>query len=219
MKPHIVLLLCLGTLALPVSEGNELPETKNRERRFLLGKIFGGNNPPPPPPVNIEPPVFPGSSLVDAESFCQGGCRDGWISYMGQCYIFVQNPMTWEQAEWTCQSQATGGHLTSISSAEHNEFLVNLASYQGQRTAQFWTGGSHRRGSSLRWTDGSVANFIQRPLSSLLHVVGETINTILNIRICLKLNINIGGRGNWDGSDCKKKLPFICSYRPNLTPP
>ncbi|KAH0624433.1 hypothetical protein JD844_031861 [Phrynosoma platyrhinos] len=121
--------------------------------------------------------------------------------------------------QWTCQSQATGGHLTSISSAEHNEFLVNLATYQGQRTAQFWTGGSHRRGSSLKWTDGSVANFIQRPLSSLLHVIGKTINTILNIRICLKLNINIGGGGNWDGSDCKKKLPFICSYRPNLTPP
>ncbi|XP_061485333.1 snaclec coagulation factor IX-binding protein subunit A-like [Rhineura floridana] len=216
MKSCIFLMVYLGALVLPASEGNELPEAKYRDRRFLLGNIFGGNN---PPPSNTEAPILPDSSLIDPESFCEGGCHDGWMSYMDQCYMFVQKPMSWEEAERSCQSQATGGHLTSISSAEHNEFLVNLATYQGQRTAQFWTGGRHQKGSSLEWVDGSGANFIQRPLSSLLHTLGETINSILNIRICLKLNINIGGQGNWDGSDCQKKLPFICSYKPNLTPP
>ncbi|XP_020659898.1 snaclec bitiscetin subunit beta [Pogona vitticeps] len=217
MKPHTVLLLYLGTLVLPISEGNELPENKFRERRFLFGNIFGGDN--DPSRVTDKVPVLDDSSLIDSESFCQGGCRDGWISYKGQCYMYVLDQMTWEEAERSCQSYAIGGHLTSISSAEHNDFLVNLATHHGERTAQFWTGGSHRRGSSLRWTDGSVANFIQRPLSSLLHVVGETINSILNIRICLKLNLSLGGQGNWDGSDCRKKLPFVCSYKPDLTPP
>ncbi|XP_053166914.1 snaclec bitiscetin subunit beta-like [Hemicordylus capensis] len=216
MKSLLVLLMYLGILILPGSEGNDFPEAKKRDVRFLFGNIFGGNN---QPPLNTKAPDLPDSSLIDAESFCQDGCQDGWVSYMGQCYMFVQKQMSWAEAESTCQSVVTSGHLTSISSAEHNEFLVNLATYQGQKTAQFWTGGSHQGGSSLSWTDGSVTNFIQRPLSSILHVVGETINSILNLRICLKLNINIGGQGHWDGSDCKKKLPFICSYKPNLTPP
>ncbi|KAJ7324538.1 hypothetical protein JRQ81_017558 [Phrynocephalus forsythii] len=197
--------------------GKELPENKSRERRFLFGNIFGEKN--NPSRVTNKVPVFDDSSLADPKFFCQGPCRDGWINYNGQCYLYVPDQRTWEEAEGICQRQAIGGHLTSISSPEHNDFLVNLATYHGQKTAQFWTGGSHRKGSSLRWTDGSVANFIQRPVSSLLHAVGETINSILNIRICLKLNISIGGQGNWDGSDCRKKLPFICSYKPDLTPP
>ncbi|XP_066478546.1 snaclec bitiscetin subunit beta-like [Tiliqua scincoides] len=216
MKTILVLFLYLGILVFPGSEGNDIAEAKHRNARFIFGNIFGGNDPPPP---STKAPSLPDSSLIDPESFCQGGCRDGWVSYMGQCFKFVQEQMTWEKAERTCQSLAAGGHLTSISSPEHNEFLVNLATYQGQRTAQFWTGGSHQKGGSLRWTDGSMANFIQRPLSTFLHLLGESVNSFLNLRVCLKLNIEIGGQGDWNGSDCKKKLPFVCSYRPNLTPP
>ncbi|XP_033009927.1 snaclec bitiscetin subunit beta-like [Lacerta agilis] len=214
MKPHSVLMLYLGVLLLPVSEGNGLPEVKSRDRRFLLGNIFDWNN---PPSRDNEVPASHDSSVVEPELFCQGGCLDGWMSYLDQCYMFVQKRETWEEAERTCQRKVTGGHLTSVSSAEHNDFLVSLATYHGQQTAQFWTGGSHRKGSSLEWTDGSGANFLQRPLSSILHVFGEAINSFLHSRICLK--INLGGQGNWDGSDCKKKLPFVCSYKPNLTPP
>ncbi|XP_060091052.1 snaclec bitiscetin subunit beta-like [Heteronotia binoei] len=206
MKP--LLLFFLGALLLPGLQGSS-----QRKVRFLFGNIFGNNN---PPPVATEaPPALP----EEPASFCQGGCRDGWFSYMGQCYLFVQDPKTWEGAERVCQSLVSGGHLTSIASADHNDFLVSLAASTGHQTAQFWTGGSHRKGSSLQWTDGSVANFIQRPLSSILQAVGDTINTLLNIRICLKLNINLGGQGNWDGSDCRKKLPFVCSYKPSLLPP
>lgn len=186
---------------------------KQREVRFLFGNIFGNDD---PSPVATEAPPL---VLEEPASFCQGGCRDGWFSYMGQCYLYVQEPKTWEGAESACQRAVTGGHLTSIASAEHNDFLVSLATHTGHRTAQFWTGGSHRKGSSLQWTDGSTTNFLQRPLSAILNVLGNTINSLLNIRICLKLNINIGGQGNWDGSDCSKKLPFVCSYKPNLLPP
>nr|XP_056718046.1 snaclec coagulation factor IX-binding protein subunit A-like [Euleptes europaea] len=206
-----LLLFVLGALLLPELEG-----TKQREVRFLLGNIFGNNN---PPPAATQAPPQPDIPPAEPASLCQGGCRDGWFSYMGQCYKYVQDPLTWEGAERACQRAANGGHLTSITSAEHNDFLVDLATYSGHRTAQFWTGGSHQKGSSLKWTDGSTTSFMQRPLSALLSLVGNTINSLLNIRICLKLNINLGGQGNWDGSDCSKKMPFVCSYTPNLLPP
>ena len=77
--------------------GNELPENKFRERRFLFGNIFGGDN--DPSRVTDKVTVLDDSSLIDSESFCQGGCRDGWISYKGQCYMYVLDQMTWEEAE------------------------------------------------------------------------------------------------------------------------
>ncbi|XP_015282692.1 PREDICTED: snaclec bitiscetin subunit beta-like [Gekko japonicus] len=207
MKP--LLLFFLGALLLP-----ELKGASQRRVRFLLGNLFG-NNDPPPPATTQAPPALP----AEPASFCQGGCRDGWFSYMGQCYLFVQEPKTWEGAERACQRAVNGGHLTSIVSAEHNDFLVRLATHAGHRTAQFWTGGSHRKGSSLQWTDGSTTSFFQRPLSSILSMAGSAVNALLSIRICVKLNINVGGQGDWDGSDCGKKLPFVCSYKPNLLPP
>ncbi|XP_048348441.1 snaclec bitiscetin subunit beta-like [Sphaerodactylus townsendi] len=202
-----LLLFALGVLLLPELEG-----AKQRKVRFLLGNLFGNNN---PPPATTQAPPRPATPPAEPASFCQGGCQDGWYSYTGQCYTFVQEPMTWEGAERACQRAVGGGHLTSIVSAEHNEFLVSLATYAGHRTAQFWTGGSHQKGSPLKWTDGSTASFIP----GALNLIGNTINNLLNLRICLKLNINIGGGGNWDGSDCSKRLPFVCSYTPNLLPP
>ncbi|XP_054830239.1 snaclec bothrojaracin subunit alpha-like [Eublepharis macularius] len=207
----LLLFFFLAAVLLP-----RLGGANQRKARFLFGNLFGNNS---PPPATTQAPPQPAFPPVQLASFCQGGCRDGWFSYMGQCYMYVPDQMSWERAERACQGAANGGHLTSISSADHNNFLVSLATYQGHRTAQFWTGGSHQKGSSLRWTDGSGANFIQRPLHSLLNMVGNTINSLLNLRICLKLNINVGGQGNWDGSACDKKLPFICSYKPNLLPP
>ncbi|XP_077200172.1 snaclec bitiscetin subunit beta-like [Paroedura picta] len=205
MKP--LLIFFLGAMVLPGPTG-----ANQRQVRFLFGSLLGKDN---PPAATQAPPSLP----EEPASFCQGGCRDGWFSYRDQCYLYVQDAMTWEGAERACQRTVNGGHLTSIGSAEQNDFLVSLATHAGHRTAQFWTGGSHRKGSNLQWTDGSTANFLQRPLQSLLSVVGNTINSLLSIRICLKLNLSLTGQGNWDGSDCSKKLPFVCSYKPNLLPP
>ncbi|CAM4371493.1 unnamed protein product, partial [Lepidochelys olivacea] len=190
--------------------GDENPGVKRRDVRFL-DSIFGGSH---SSPKDIQVPAQADSSLLESELFCQGPCQDGWVSNMGQCYKFVQEQNTWADAE--CQRIAEGGHLTSISNAAQNDFLVNLASYADKRTTQFWTGGSHQKGTSLRWTDGSLPNFIQRPLSSIFNAIGGIFNHIFNVRICLTLNLRV--QGKWDGCNCNKKLSFICSYKPSLIP-
>nr|XP_014429681.1 snaclec bitiscetin subunit beta-like [Pelodiscus sinensis] len=194
-------------------EGDENPDAKRRDVRFL-DSMFTGSR---PSADNSQVPAQSDFSLAESELFCQGPCQEGWFSYMGQCYKFVQEQKTWAEAESVCQIIAKGGHLTSISSAAHNDFLVNLASYADKRTTQFWSGGSHQKGASLTWTDGSMPNFIQRPLSSILNAIGGVFNSIFKVKICLTLNL--GAQGKWDGCDCNKKLSFICSYKPNVTPP
>ncbi|CAM2096169.1 unnamed protein product [Caretta caretta] len=185
MKSLPFLFLILGVLVLPGLEGDENPGVKRRDVRFL-DSIFGGSH---SSPKDIQVPAQADSSLLESELFCQGPCQDGWVSNMGQCYKFVQEQNTWADAESVCQRIAEGGHLTSISSAAQNDFLVNLASYADKRTTQFWTGGSHQKGTSLRWTDGSLPNFIQRPLSSIFNAIGGIFNHIFNVRICLTLNL------------------------------
>ncbi|XP_015666567.1 snaclec bitiscetin subunit beta [Protobothrops mucrosquamatus] len=211
MRLQILPWFFLTSLLLPFSEGHGW--IKPRDHRPFYPNTGVQNNLPP------AKPQVPDSALEYQSSFCQEGCRDGWMSYSGHCYMYVQEQRTWPEAERTCQSFIPNGHLTSISSAQHNTFLVKLAIYQARKPVLFWIGGSHQKGSSLRWSDGSRPNFLQRPLSSILNLAGGAIQQILglNVRICLQ--INLGGHGRWDGANCQTRLPFICGYKPDLTPP
>ncbi|XP_070800300.1 snaclec bitiscetin subunit beta-like [Pituophis catenifer annectens] len=206
MRRQILLWFLQATLVLLLFEG-----TRAHGSFFL--NIGARNNLP------LVKPEVPNSALENQNSFCQGGCRDGWMSYMDHCYMYVQQQRSWAEAERTCQSFVPGGHLTSISSAQHNDFLVELATYLAQKPTLFWIGGKHRKGGSLQWTDGATTNFIQRPLSSLLNFASSTIHRILNLNVYVCLQISLGGHGRWDGANCQTRLPFICSYKPDLTPP
>ncbi|XP_035171258.1 snaclec bitiscetin subunit beta-like [Oxyura jamaicensis] len=150
-----------------------------------------------------------------AKVICQNPCQKGWISYKGRCYKLIQERMTWTKAEETCSTEREGSHLTSITSEEENEFLRKLS--QGQKQIQLWIGGTYQKGSLLKWSDGSLTTFIQRPLSAIFGSVRRLINSLFNIKLCLSLSI--GGRGEWDGSNCSNKLPFICVYKQNVKHP
>ncbi|OXB58852.1 hypothetical protein ASZ78_005846 [Callipepla squamata] len=87
----------------------------------------------------------PSQQDSSAKQICRSRCQKGWISYNGLCYLFIQERMTWMEAE----------------------------------------------GSLLKWSDGSLISFVQRPLSSIFHAVGGLINSLFNVKICLM--VNIGG--------------------------
>ncbi|XP_058040702.1 snaclec bitiscetin subunit beta-like [Ahaetulla prasina] len=216
MKLQILLRFLPAVLVLLLSEGTRAHQAQPLHHGSFFLNIGARNN---LPLAKHEVLPVPDSALEDQNSFCQEGCRDGWMSYTDHCYMYVQEPRSWSEAERACQSFVSGGHLTSVSSAEHNDFLVKLATYLARKPVLFWIGGDHRKGGSLRWTDGSRTNFIQRPLSSLLNIVGGTINQILNLNIRVCLQISLIGHGRWDGNNCQRRLPFICSYKPDLTPP
>lgn len=53
------------------------------------------------------------------------GCPAGWEYYnvTNACYLVVKEAVTWQEAEDGCV--ARGSHLTSIHSAEENDYLVS----------------------------------------------------------------------------------------------
>ncbi|NXQ79256.1 AJL2 protein, partial [Nyctibius grandis] len=157
--------------------------------------------------------VIPNPSHQDSSTkqTCQNLCQKGWISYKAISYLLC---LTLSTVQKTCWTERAGGHLTSITSADENEFLHELA--QGQKETQFWVGGTYQKasGSFLKWSDGSLTTLIQRPLLSLLRAIGGLVNSLFNIKICLTLDNGV--KGEWDGSPCSKRLPFICIYKPKL---
>uniref|UniRef100_A0A3P8T079 C-type lectin domain-containing protein n=1 Tax=Amphiprion percula TaxID=161767 RepID=A0A3P8T079_AMPPE len=68
------------------------------------------------------------------------GCAEGWLEFMGNCYLHFAERDTWSEAEQRCQE--LNAHLVSISSQEEQQF-VNCEWLVEHVQNEF------------RWTDGS----------------------------------------------------------------
>ncbi|XP_075699030.1 struthiocalcin-2-like [Rhinoderma darwinii] len=141
---------------------------------------------------------------LNPKYFCQGPCKDGWVSYNGYCHFYVAREFSWKDAEKHCQSLFGRAHLTSILSEEHNRFLMALARSKGYQGQKLWTGGSTEKGSNV-WADGSPFNFLKFP--------GGTFSRFFGGNKCLSLSF--GGGNFWDQLNCVQRLHFICIYKPS----
>lgn len=140
---------------------------------------------------------------LNPKYFCQGPCKDGWISYLGFCHKYVSQKLTWKDAEGNCQSLFSRAHLTSVLNENHNLFLMALAESQGSLNDKFWTGANSEKGSNS-WADGSPLNFLKLP--------GNLLKKIFGGKLCL--SICHGGGNFWSQLSCSEKLPFVCIYKP-----
>ncbi|XP_072280272.1 struthiocalcin-2-like isoform X2 [Pyxicephalus adspersus] len=140
---------------------------------------------------------------LNPKYFCQGPCKDGWISSSGYCHMYVSRKLTWKEAEGHCQSLFSRAHLTSVINEKHNLFLMALAESQGSLDDKFWTGANSEKGSNT-WADGSPLGFLKLP--------GNLLNKIFGGKLCLSLKH--GGGNFWNQLSCSEKLPFVCIYKP-----
>lgn len=49
------------------------------------------------------------------------GCAEGWLEFMGSCYLHFEERHTWSEAELQCQE--LNAHLVSITSAQEQQFV------------------------------------------------------------------------------------------------
>lgn len=61
-------------------------------------------------------------------------CEQGWAEFQGQCYKFVNEKVTWNDAELVCRGSYTA-HLASVLSRKHHRWMGNLS---GKNS--FWIG-------------------------------------------------------------------------------
>ncbi|XP_035536928.1 killer cell lectin-like receptor 5 isoform X2 [Morone saxatilis] len=199
---RVIFLLCvafaLSVASDPVkeieSEPVEKPEpepiqqyqTKEKRGGELLRKIAGRMT---------EWQVYPTSLSPDYNNW-DYDCPYNWQRYGSRCFIFINSPMAWIDAEKQCWHY--GANLASIHDLEEYSFIQDLLMNNGYYD-KAWIGGTDAvRKLEWLWSDGSafdVENWSQNELSNLNRW-----------KKCLTIEMN-----NWY---CEKRLPFVCGTRP-----
>ncbi|XP_067915859.1 C-type lectin-like isoform X1 [Heterodontus francisci] len=132
---------------------------------------------------------------LEKREFMKNFCADGkqWNHY---CYQLFNDAKTWQDAEEYCKSVVPGGHLVSIRSQEHNDFIKNMLS------AAIWIGFNDidKEGKFI-WTDESSTEFVNWN-------GGEPNNA--GEEDCAELQQS----GGWNDLQCSNvKLAFVCQSK------
>uniref|UniRef100_A0A3B1IVJ1 C-type lectin domain-containing protein n=1 Tax=Astyanax mexicanus TaxID=7994 RepID=A0A3B1IVJ1_ASTMX len=120
-------------------------------------------------------------------------CGEGWVKFMGSCYIHSNERKTWTSAEQHCQE--LNAHLVSI----------KMILYCSQAQDYQWIGLSDTdKESEFRWTDGSPLQFENWRTNQP--------DDYFNSEDCVVMIWHEFGQ--WNDVPCNYHLPFTCKSGP-----
>ncbi|KAH0515881.1 Lithostathine-2 [Microtus ochrogaster] len=83
-------------------------------------------------------------------------CPEGANAYGSYCYYFVEDRLTWGEADLFCQNM-NSGHLVSVLSQAEGNFVASLVKESGTTNTYVWTGlHDPKNNRRWHWSSGSV---------------------------------------------------------------
>uniref|UniRef100_A0A665TC85 C-type lectin domain-containing protein n=1 Tax=Echeneis naucrates TaxID=173247 RepID=A0A665TC85_ECHNA len=122
-------------------------------------------------------------------------CPSGWTFFEQRCFIFIDSPKTWTDAEIYCQFE--GANLASIHSYEENHFVMSLTRGDTNSFPLTWIGGFSP--GFWMWSDGF--KFFYENWSK--DQIPES-----SSNYCLKMNYKHDLK--WFYDSCAESYPFVC---------
>jgi len=149
-------------------------------------------------------------------------CDVGWTRLDCKCYRVEQDTQTWVAAQSKCQGLKSTSNLATISSAEVEAMLLNLAG--GPSTAnEYWTGGNDiATDKNFVWAlDNSAFYNFGSPVVNIGYKNWYEASVIqpnhASNQDCVKMKMKIDDNGalekmGWDDVSCSKTLKYACQY-------
>ncbi|XP_022530692.2 uncharacterized protein wu:fa56d06 isoform X3 [Astyanax mexicanus] len=131
----------------------------------------------------------------DGVTMCQGEEIDG------KCYYFNSNLLTFSEAETSCKTFSSLGHLASVTSSGLHVRLVELVTRAKGEGVLTWLGGI-MRDAQFEWTDGSSWEYSD-------WMPGHP-STEKYEQSCMEMFRM--GESWWTAADCDLKRASVCSY-------
>ncbi|CAK6974717.1 ladderlectin-like [Scomber scombrus] len=127
-------------------------------------------------------------------------CPYSWSRFGKQCFIFIDSPKTWVEAESYCLFE--GANLASVHSYEEDHFIQDLTRGYSHDFPETWIGGFDAIHPCFwMWSDGS----------KFYYQNWNTDYDVERMEHCLKMNC--GYDRSWNYASCNDTLPFVCSKR------
>uniref|UniRef100_A0A671P5Z5 C-type lectin domain-containing protein n=1 Tax=Sinocyclocheilus anshuiensis TaxID=1608454 RepID=A0A671P5Z5_9TELE len=163
-------------------------------------------------PLNTTPPttsiiITSPSALLQTPKAMELSLTDGWMEFMGSCYIHFDERETWTSAEKHCQE--LNSHLVSISSQQEQDAYTFLNDLDQAHDYQ-WIGLNDKDvQNQFRWTDGSP--LVRTPSSEILFKLSPD-NYFSTGEDCVVMIWHEDGQ--WNDVPCNYHLPFTCKSGP-----
>ncbi|XP_072030203.1 gamma-aminobutyric acid type B receptor subunit 1-like [Amphiura filiformis] len=130
----------------------------------------------------------------------QIGCLDGWVRHANDCYVFMDSPLTWTDAEGECGN--FGAHLASL--REPNDVNFIKWNWPAQSDSWFWIGLQQHQ-MEWTWSDTNMTEeAIWIPNGSSMARTSEL--------HCVAMSKD----GSWQVMDCSVFFPYICKTQTEL---
>ncbi|XP_051010525.1 lithostathine-1-alpha [Acomys russatus] len=130
-------------------------------------------------------------------------CPEGANSYGSYCYYFVEDRLTWGEADLFCQNM-NSGHLVSLLSQIESNFVASLVKESGTTISNVWIG-LHDPNNNRRWhwSSGSLFRFKSWATGA---------PSTSNRGFCVSLTSNTAYK-RWKDENCDAQYSFVCKFK------